>query len=135
MMTFVSTPEILGWTVLLFAIASLPYLVTRRQARLRFPGVSAELRAQLGDGLAGLLVATRKLREEIVAFEQSARQMLAGELAERLPSGHRPFKRDMADVSFLADVRTLRRAARAWLEQLAATPEVDRRRFGIDLDA
>jgi hypothetical protein len=127
--------ELLGWIVLLFAIASLPYLIARRPVRLRFPGVSAELRAQLGEGLAGLLVATRKLREEIVAFEQIAHRMLAGELAERLPSGHRAFTRDMADASFLVDVRTMRRAGQAWLEQVAATPEADRQRFGIELDA
>lgn len=130
-----STPELIGWTLLLFAIMSLPYLALYRPARLRFPGVSAELRAQLGDALAGLLVATRKLREELVAFEQCARRMLAGELAERLPSGYRPYKRDLADASFLADVRTLRRAAQVWLEQLAATPEEERRRLGIELDA
>jgi hypothetical protein len=106
-----------------------------RPRRVRFAGVSAELRSQLGDALAGLLVATRNLRSDVIAFEHCARRMLAGELAERLPSGHRPFGRDMEDANFLAEIRTLRRTGHTWLEQVAAIPEGDRHRFGIDLDA
>jgi hypothetical protein len=127
--------ELFGLIVLLFAVASLPYWIARGQARVRFPGVSAELRSQLGEALAGLLVATKGLRTEVVAFEHCARQMLAGELAERLPSGHRPFMRDMADANFLDDIRKLRRAGQAWLERVAAISEADRQRFEIELDA
>lgn len=127
-------PELMALIVLLFALASLPYFLTRGPARVRFGGVSKELRSQLGEALAGSLVATRELRAELVSFEKRARRMLADELAERLPSGHRPFMRDMADANFLDDIRKLRRAGQAWLERIASIPEGDRHRFGIELE-
>jgi hypothetical protein len=52
-------PEAFGWVALLFALVSLPYFMHIRPKRVRFAGVSAELRSQLGDTLAGLLVTTR----------------------------------------------------------------------------
>jgi hypothetical protein len=133
MLMTMSILEAFAVVVLLFAVASLPYWMKRGPARVRFPGVSTDLRAQLGDTLASWLVATRDLRSEVIAFDHCAREMLAGELAERLPSGHRPYSRDLADVNFLADIRKLRRAGHAWLEQLATIPEADRRRFEIEL--
>ena len=123
----------LGLIVLLFAVASLPWLRTRTATR-RFPGVPAQLRAQLGEPLASLLQATRELRGELLALERQTVQMLRDEIAACSANSRRPSGRELDDINLIPDVTRVRRMGRAWSSraELIGASELGRR--GIDLD-